>query len=183
MSELIIPIEGYNVLAPIKNVPYNGYEQSKNNVLYELTTFENSKFVITANNKNDSLLSAYSQYDMGGHPAGVATIYELTNEKRENSGAIIHQAFFKLSGDGALRKLGLQAWQMEEIITSNEDLFPKGKDWIAYFLIESNPGIYPISVRPFRHNAELYEIGLESLSDLTFYAAVRDMYFIARKNG
>ena len=175
-----IKLEEDNFLTLIRNVPYNGYEPSKNNVLWELTTFENSKFVIIANENNIFPLNVYSQRDTGGHPAGIAGIYEVTNKTRVQHHVLIHQAFFKISEDGALRKLAFQAWQMEEIITNNSDLFPKGKDWLTFFLINSGNAVYPISVRSFRHNADLYEIGLESLSDLSLYACVRPTFFVVR---
>ncbi len=173
-------IEGDNFLTLRKETPYQGYEESKNNVLWELTTLENSKFVILADENNISPLNVYSERDMGGHPAGVASIYESTNGTHANHHVLIHQNFFKLSGDGDLRRLGFQAWQMEEIIIHNDDIFPKGKDWVAFFLIESGNAVYPISVRPFRHTPNLYGIGLESLSDLSFYACIRPTFFIAR---
>ncbi len=180
-----IHIEGNNFLTLRKIFPFNGYIESKNNVLFELTTFESSKFIIATRPENPIPLASYSERDNGGpnHP-GMAAIYEVTNEKRVEHTVVIHQAFFKLSDDGNLRKLGFQAWQMEEIITGNNDLFPKTndwqRDWIAYFLIESKNAIYPVSVRPYRHNSDLYKIGLENLSDLSHYACVHNTFFIGR---
>lgn len=178
--EKLIKVEGDNFLTLRKETPYSGYEDNKYNVLSELTTYTNSKFVIIGQKNNISPLNVYSHISMGGHPAGVASIYESANETHTNHHVLLHQAFFKLSGDGNLRKLGFQAWQIEEIITSNEDIFQKGKDWVAYYLIESGNGIYPISVRPFRHNLDLYEINLESLSDLSLYACIRPTFFVGR---
>jgi hypothetical protein len=177
----VIHIENDNFLKLRKTVSCNQFEDSKNNVLFELTTFESSKFVIRPDADNISTLSVYSQKDLGSpRKSDITHIYEVTNDKHVNHHVVIHQAFFKLSGDGYLRKLAFQAWQMEEVITKNDDIFPKGKDWIAYFLIESGNGIYPISVRPYRHNADLFEIGLESLSDLSHYACVRPTFFVGK---
>ncbi len=175
-------IEGYNFLTKVKGVNYLGFHESKNNTLSGLTEFTNSKFIITASKDDTVLLSAYSERPgIIGDNGGSANIYKLTNEERENHGVYIHQGFFKLSGDGYLRKLGLQAWHIEDILTNNEDIFPKTKekDWVAFVLIESNNGIYPISIKPFRHNLDLFEINLESLNDLSHYA-MSNIFFIVR---
>jgi hypothetical protein len=175
-----IKIEGDNFLTLRKNTPYAGWELRGQNNLWELTRYENSKFVILADEDNVSPLNAYLQTGSSAHPPGTADVYGVTNDTHIEPGVLIHQAFFKLSKDGNLRELGLQAQQIEEIIVGNADIFPKGEDWITYFLIESGNGIYPISVRPFRHDPELYEIGLESLSDLTSYSCEGTTFFVVR---
>ena len=176
MKELIFT-EGYNYLTRIRTVDYIGYEEGKYNTLSGLTEFTNSRFIITANKGDTSLLSTYSKRPgIIGDTGGQANIYKLTNEKNENWGVYIHQGFFKLSEDGYLRKLCLQAWHIGEIITSNEDVFPKTGEWTAYFLIESGCGVYPVSVRPFKHNCDLFEISLESLSDIAHYAMNNIMF-------
>ncbi len=172
-------LEEFNYLQAIDSVGFTSFEWSRKNIL---TNFDHRTFIISSEVNNNLLLSAYSQPPNSTKAGGIATVYELVNEKRLNEHVCVHQAFFKLSGDGDLRKLSFDAWQIEEIVTTRKDIVDSvqsdNRNGDVFFLLESGNYVYPISVSPHPTVTDMYQVRLKDFGDLTLYAGHKERFVI-----
>jgi hypothetical protein len=178
----LIPLEGYNSLKAIVKIGGFGPSTMRDSWDGRLSRFNENLFVILAEPENDLLLSNYDRRSDSDKEGGPAVVYELVNKKRENMWVRISQAFFKLSGDGDLRKISFNADQVEDIVTNNASIIKavttKNAGGDVFFLIESGDNVYPISISHYYFVGGMFQIRLKNLGDLSDYAGHRERFII-----